>query len=423
LALGWRNPIYLQATGYQLQAMSVFTYKAVDAEGNERTGTVDAVNLDVAIVAIQRRGLVISNIESADKITAKFGGRLDFFDRVKNSDIVILSRQITTLFEAQVSALRAFQLLASEARTPKLAEKLSAVASDIQGGSTISTALSHHPDVFTPFYVNMVRAGEEAGKLDETFAFLADYLDRNYEITQKARNALIYPAFVMSTFVIVMILMLTLVIPNLARMLSEVGQEIPIYTKIVIALSTFVTQYILLIITLLVFCGVFLVRYSRTEAGSKALSKARMQVPYIGALYQKLFLSRLSDNLSTMLRSGIQILRGIEITGVVVGDPVYKDILKVVATDVKGGMSVSDAFRRHPEMPGIVIAMIKIGEETGNMGSILDTMAKFYRREVNNSIDTLVGLIEPFMIVMLAVGIGVLLSSVLIPIYNIASSF
>lgn len=403
--------------------MSVFTYTAMDAEGNERSGTIDAVNLDVAIVAIQRRGLVISNIENADKAASKLGGRIEFFDRIKNSDVVILSRQITTLFEAQVSALRAFQLLASEARTPKLAEKLSAIANDIQSGSSISTALSHHGDVFTPFYVNMVRAGEESGKLDETFAFLADYLDRNYEITQKAKNALIYPAFVMSTFIIVMILMMTLVVPNLANMLSDVGQDVPVYTKVVIAMSEFVSQYILLIIILVVFLAVFLARYARTDAGRVAMSKARMQVPYIGAVYQKLFLSRLADNLSTMLRSGIQILRGIEITGTVVGDPVYEDILKVVSNDVKGGMPVSDAFRRHKEIPGIVVAMLKIGEETGNMGSILDTMAKFYRREVNNSIDTLVGLIEPLMIVMLAVGVGVLLSAVLIPIYNIASGF
>ncbi len=403
--------------------MSVFSYTALDPEGNERAGTIDAVNLDVAIVAIQRRGLVISNIEAADNASKKFGGRLEFFDRVKNSDIVILSRQITTLFEAQVSALRAFQLLASEARTPKLAEKLSAIANDIQSGSTISTALSHHGDVFTPFYVNMVKAGEESGKLDETFAFLADYLDRNYEITQKARNALIYPAFVMSTFLVVMVLMMTLVVPNLAGMLSDIGQDVPLYTKVVIAMSTFVSQYIFLIIILLVFFAVFSVRYARTDSGRMALSKARMRVPYIGDVYRKLFLSRLADNLSTMLRSGIQILRGIEITGTVVGDPVYEDILKQVSNDVKGGMPVSDAFRRHKEMPGIVVAMIKIGEETGNMGSILDTMARFYRREVNNSIDTLVGLIEPFMIVALAVGVGVLLSAVLIPIYNLASGF
>ncbi|KKU39178.1 MAG: Type II secretion system F domain protein [Parcubacteria group bacterium GW2011_GWA2_46_39] len=403
--------------------MSVFSYTALDAGGNEQKGTIDAVNIDVAIVALQRRGLIISNIESGDKPALSLRSRIPFFDRVTNSDLVILSRQITTLFEAQVSALRAFRLLAAEARTHTLAEKLSAVADEIQSGSPISTALSRQGGVFSPFYINMVRAGEETGKLDETFAFLADYLDRNYEITQKARNALIYPAFVMTTFVVVMVLMMTLVVPHLASMLNEVGQDIPAYTKIVIGISTFFADYILLILIIFLIGAVFLVRYSRTPVGKVVLSHVRLKIPYLGSVYQKLFLSRIADNLSTMLKSGIQILRGIEITGTVVGDPVYEEILASAAREVKGGLPVSEALRRHPEMPGIVIAMIKIGEETGNMGNILDTMAKFYRREVNNAIDTLVGLIEPFMIVFLAVGVAVLLAAILIPIYNIASGF
>ena len=403
--------------------MSVFSYTALDAGGNEQKGTIDAVNIDVAIVALQRRGLIISNIESEDKPALSLRSRIPFFDRVTNSDLVILSRQITTLFEAQVSALRAFRLLAAEARTHTLAEKLSAVADEIQSGSPISTALSRQGGVFSPFYINMVRAGEETGKLDETFAFLADYLDRNYEITQKARNALIYPAFVMTTFIVVMVLMMTLVVPHLASMLNEVGQDIPAYTKIVIGISTFFADYILLILIIFLIGAVFLVRYSRTPVGKVVLSHVRLKIPYLGAVYQKLFLSRIADNLSTMLKSGIQILRGIEITGTVVGDPVYEEILASAAREVKGGLPVSEALRRHPEMPGIVIAMIKIGEETGNMGNILDTMAKFYRREVNNAIDTLVGLIEPFMIVFLAVGVAVLLAAILIPIYNIASGF
>ena len=153
--------------------MSVFGYTAIDAEGKSREGTIDAVNIDLAINALQRRGLVISKIDPVEEKGAAFKMRLSIFDRVSGQDIVMLSRQITTLFEAQVSALRAFRLLASEARTPKLAEKLTAVANDIQSGSSISTALSKHPDVFTNFYVNMVRAGEESGKLDETFSFLA----------------------------------------------------------------------------------------------------------------------------------------------------------------------------------------------------------------------------------------------------------
>ncbi len=402
--------------------MALFTYTALDVEGNERRGTIDAVNMDIAIAALQRRGLVISGIDPTESASL-LSKRFSFFDRVTNADIVLLSRQMTTLFEAQVSALRAFRLLASEARTPALGEKLTAVANDLQSGSSIAASLARHPEVFSTFYVNMVRAGEESGKLDETFSFLSDYLDRNYELTQRARNALVYPAFIMATFIVVMILMMTLVIPNLASMLAEVGQRIPLYTKIVIGISTFITRYIILVIILLAVGGVFLYRFSRTMRGREVLSRARLEAPAIGNIYQKIFLSRIADNLSTMLRSGIQVLRGLEITGSVVGDPVYEKVLADAAIDVKGGMPLSEALRKHPEIPGIVVAMVKIGEETGNMGKILETMARFYRREVNNAVDTLVGLIEPLMIVVLALGVALLLASVLLPIYNIASSF
>src|SRR3989344_5806277 len=169
--------------------MALFTYTALDTEGNERRGTIDAVNMDIAIAALQRRGLVISGIDPTENASF-ISKRFSLFDRVTNGDIVMLSRQITTLFEAQVSALRAFRLLAAEARTPALGDKLTAVANDLQSGSSIAASLARHPEVFSPFYVNMVRAGEESGQLDETFSFLADYLDRNYELTQKARNAL-----------------------------------------------------------------------------------------------------------------------------------------------------------------------------------------------------------------------------------------
>lgn len=398
----------------------LFSYKAVDDKGADRSGTVDAVNIDVAIAALQRRGLIIASIDPADQ---KLGLQrsIQIFSGIKGSDIVMLSRQMTTLFEAQVSALRGFQLLAAEARTPQLAAKLSAIASDIQAGSAISAALSRHPDVFSGFYVNMIRAGEESGKLDETFAYLADYLDRNYEITAKAKNALIYPAFIVGTFVIVMVLMMTLVIPKLAGMLTEVGQSVPVYTRVVIGMSNLFANYALLWGILVVLAGFFLYRYVKTQTGQVVFSRARLQVPVLGGIYQNLYLSRLADNLSTMLRSGIQMLRGLEITGTVVEDPTYERVLREAAVDVKAGMPVSEAFRKHPEIPGIMVAMIKIGEETGNMGSILDSIAKFYRREVNNAVDTLVSLIEPFMIVMLAVGVAILLASVLVPIYNIAS--
>ena len=400
----------------------LFNYTAVDQEGASRSGTIDAVSIDLAITALQRRGLIISAIDPVDDAKQlSFTSKINLFESIKGSDIVMLSRQMTTLFEAQVSALRAFQLLAAEARTPRLADVLTSIANDVQGGSQISSALSRHPDVFSNFYVNMVRAGEEAGKLDETFLFLADYLDRNYEITSKAKNALIYPAFIVGTFVVVIGLMMTMVIPRLALMLEEVGQDVPLYTKLVIGMSQLLADYALLWIAFFIIGGFFLVRYVRTDSGYAMASRARLQVPVIGGIFKKLFLSRIADNLSTMLKSGIQMLRGLEITGSVVEDPTYERVLQEAAADVKAGLPVSEAFRKHPEIPGIVVAMIKIGEETGNMGNILDAMARFYRREVNNAVDTLVSLIEPVMIVALAVAVAFLLASVLMPIYNIAS--
>ncbi len=219
--------------------MAIFKYQALDAEGNKREGTIDAPSIDLAISALQRRGLIIASIDPEKEKKLGLTSSIGIFDRVSGSDIVMVSRQMTTLFEAQVSALRAFRLLASEARTEKLATILNKVADDIQSGSTISSALANHPQVFSSFYVNMVKAGEESGKLDETFSFLADYLDRNYEVASKAKNALIYPAFIIVTFGVVMTLMMTMVIPNLAKMLTESGQPIPLYTQIVIGFSLF----------------------------------------------------------------------------------------------------------------------------------------------------------------------------------------
>jgi type IV pilus assembly protein PilC len=401
--------------------MSLFSYTALDQSGNQRQGTIDAVNMDVAISALQRRGLIVSGIDIADE--KKSIAHRDIFARVHTRDVVLLSRQMTTLFEAQVSALKAFRILAAEAASPLLGDILNQVADDIQSGSPISAALSKHPAVFSDFYVSMVRAGEEAGKLDETFTFLADYLDRNYEITQKAKNALIYPAFVIATFIAVMTLMMTFVIPRLSDILMEVGQSVPLYTRIVMNISAFMSKYFLLLAVLGGAVGFVMYRYGQTAEGRRKFAYLRFAIPHVGSIYQKLFLSRLADNLSTMLRSGIQMVRGLEITSAVVNDAVYENVLQSAIVDVKAGAPLSEALRKFPEVPSMVVAMVKIGEETGNLSQILDTMAKFYRREVSNSIDTLVGLIEPIMIVSLAVGVGFLLAAVLIPIYNISAGF
>lgn len=398
----------------------LFNYEAIDTQGSKASGSIDAVTEDVAINSLQRRGLTIVSINSAEKKESILN--ITIFERASNRDIVVLSRQISTLFEAQVSALRVFRLLASESESPLLNRTLTDVGDDIQGGSTISAALGKHKAVFSDFYVNMVRAGEESGKLDEVFNYLADYLERSYEITSKARNALIYPAFVVVTFVVVMALMFTLVIPRISEVLEDVGGDIPFFTRVIVGISDFLVNYGVFLLILMVIGGFFLWRYSLTPKGALEISRFKLGFPYLGSLYKKLYLARIADNLSTMLASGIPMVRGLEITASVVGDELYEKHLREAIASVRGGRSVSESLGEFPEFPGIVIQMIKVGEETGELRKILNTLARFYRREVANAVDTLVNLIEPVMIVLLAVMVGVLLSAVLLPIYNISSA-
>jgi type II secretory pathway component PulF len=398
----------------------IFNYEAIDENGAKQEGVIDAVSRDVAISSLQRRGLSVSNVVEAP--VKGQGFNITLFERASNKDVVLLSRQISTLFEAQVSALRVFRLLAAEAETPLMRRVLTEVADDLQGGMPISKALEKHPKVFSDFYVNMVRSGEESGKLDQTFSYLADYLDRTYEVVSKARNALIYPAFVISTFIIVMILMMTMVIPRISQILLDSGQDIPFYTHVVISISNFFVNYGIFLLILVVIGGFFLFRYMQTEGGRGIFDRFQLGIPYVGSLYKRLYLSRIADNLATLLSSGISVVQATEITASVVGNDLYADILKDVNQSVKGGGSISEAMGKYPEVPGIMTAMIRVGEETGELGSILKTLAKFYQREVSNAVDTLVDLIEPIMIVTLGLGVGMLLASVLIPIYNISSA-
>ncbi|MEL6803950.1 MAG: type II secretion system F family protein, partial [Bacteroidota bacterium] len=228
----------------------LFQYKAIDQTNATREGTVEATNVDAAIATVQKRGYTVVSIDAIEESGSIWNFEITWFQSISNKEVVILSRQIATLFDAQVSALRIFRLLAAEAENPQLRSTLNGIADDLQAGSSISRALGNYPDVFSPFYVNMVRAGEESGSMENSFNYLADYLDRTYQVITKARNALIYPAFVIGVFILVMGLMLTLVIPRISQILIDSGQELPIYTKIVISISTVLSNYIGVILVL-----------------------------------------------------------------------------------------------------------------------------------------------------------------------------
>lgn len=401
-----------------------FKYEALDQTGKPQGGVVSAATQEAAIAVLQRKGYTITAIGGSEQkgFLADLQ-HITLFGGVKSRDVVLLSRQIATLFEAQVSALRIFRLLAEQSEKPVLRDALTKISDDLQAGNSISKALDKHPKIFSEFYVNMVRSGEESGKLDQTFLYLADYIDRSYELTSKARNALVYPGFITATFFGVMGLMLTVVIPKIGQILEDSGGEIPVYTKVILGLSHFLIDYGIFLLIGMIIGGYFVFRYTQTPAGRLATGRLKISLPYIGDLFRKLYLTRIADNMHVMLSSGISAVRAIEITAAVVDNDVYQKILRETLDEVKAGSSMSSVFAKHPkEIPVILVQMLQIGEETGQMGSVLERLSKFYEREVNAAVDTLISLIEPALIVALAVGVGFLLASVLLPIYNTTST-
>ncbi len=397
-----------------------FKYRISTQIGEEKEGKIEAQSKDVAITALQRRGFIVLSIREEDEQLGIIGF-LHKFDTIPFKDVVIMSRQIATLFSAQVSAVKAFSLLAGSTENKPLKKVLDTIISDIQAGTTISGAVSKHPKVFSNFYVNMVRAGEESGKLSETFTYLADYLERQHRLTSKIKSALVYPSFIILIFLAVMVLMFTMIIPQMKGMLEGAATEIPAFTKLVFWISDMLVQYGLFIPVVLVIVGVVVYTRIKTPGGKEAVDRLKIKAPLFGKMFKKVYLARISDNIDTMLSSGVPIVKSLEITGSVVGNAIYEKIISETAEAVKAGAQLSDAFAQFEPIPPIMTQMVKVGEETGSLGTILKTLAKFYSEEVERAVDTMIGLIEPAMIVLLGVSVGGLLASVMLPIYNIAS--
>ncbi len=394
----------------------LFKYKVINKDGLESTGDIDAVTKDIAINSLQHSGFVVISVIPADS-TNILNIELDIFNHVSVKKISIVSRQIATLIDAHVPALKTFQLIAAESDNPIILKKFTEIADDIQNGVSISSALYKHPSLFDDFYVNMVRGGEESGKLSETFNALADYLENSSELISKVRGALIYPIFVIVTFIIVMILMLTLVIPKLTDIITQSGQPVPFYTTIVINTSRLLIDYGVFIAMIFIASLFIIWRYTR---GTSFIAHTKLWFPVIGTLFRTLYLSRIADTMSVMLSNGIPMVHSLEITARVVNNDIYRTILEESIALVKTGSPLSSTIQNRREVPSLMIQMIRVGEETGELSNILKKLSTFYQREVTNTISTVISLIEPAMIVFLGLAVGGVLASVLIPIYQIA---
>ena len=397
-----------------------FNYKARTSQGEGRSGVVEARSLDAAIEVLQRSNLIVTEIrpEGASPLLAR---RIMFFERVKQRDIVIFSRQLSTLFQAKVAVTQSLRTLAAETESVSLQKAVGGILEDVSGGSSLSQAMSRHPEVFSHFYISMVRAGEESGKLEEVFLYLADYLERSYALISKARNALMYPAFVLVAFVGVIIVMLVVVVPRLTSIFAELGQQVPFYTRVIIAISSFLQQWGVVLLILIAIGAVVGWRYARTPQGQLFFDSMKIRLPIIGGLLKKIYLTRLADNLSTLIVAGIPIIRALEITSDVVANRVYQRIIGEATEAVKAGNTISTSFDKHEEIPPLITQMIRIGEESGKLDFILKSAAGFYRRDVDNLLENFVSLIEPALIIFLGLGVGVLVAAVLVPLYNLSS--
>ena len=260
----------------------LFSYQARTPQGEIKSGSIDTASTESALISLQRRNLIVVSLVSAEKSTLWYKRGITLFERVKMRDVVILSRQLSTLFEAKVPVVESLKVLISETASLVLKKHLAAISEDIESGTSISKALDKYPEIFSKFYVNMVKSGEESGKLNEIFSYLADYLERSYDLTMKARNAFIYPAFVLTAFTVVMILMLVMVIPRLSSILTETGQAIPFYTKVIIVFSEFLRDFGVLLLVFLAIGIIFLWRYLQTGAGRMAFSRFQLLIPIGG---------------------------------------------------------------------------------------------------------------------------------------------
>ncbi len=396
-----------------------FKYQAKNEKGEMQSGTVEASNEAAAIETLQSHKLVVISIVSIVEVSALFRN-IKFLQKVPAKDLVIFSRQLATLIEAKITLLEALKTLHKQTSNAFFREKIFEIANDIEGGRSLSYSLSKHPKVFSEFYVNLIKAGEVSGNLQESLLYLAEHVEKQYDLENKIKGAMYYPAFILLAFFAVGIIVMVYVIPQLTAIIEESGQELPITTKMLIASSHFLRYYGWILIVFGITVGIGTKRYVDTPEGKMNWDKMKLKLPVMGELFRKIALVRFSENLSTLIKGGVPIVRSLQITGSVIGNEVFKDLIFKTAEKVKSGTSIAKVLGESPEIPLIVVQMINIGERSGKLDSILDNIARFYVREVNNVVDNLSTLIEPVLIVMMGIGVGVMVSAILLPIYGIA---
>jgi type IV pilus assembly protein PilC len=395
-----------------------FNYQAKTKSGQVQTGVVEASDRKAAFNILKAHNLYPIVLE---KSTVPFYAKqLTIFQRAGRKDIVVFSRQLAIMFKSGVPVVEAFNVIARQTKKQDFKEKLIKIAESIEGGMPLSKSLGLYPKLFSSFYINMVKSGEASGKLADIFVYLADYLEKESHFQSKIRGAMIYPAFVLFVFLIVVLLMITYVIPQLSRVLKESEAALPLITKVVLALSDFLRTHALLVFAAAVVVIIGIVLLVRSRQGKRFFGKYLLRTPLIGPFLKKYYLSRIALNLSTLISGGVPIAQALEMTGQVVGNEEYKKIILKTRDGVERGETISSVLNSYPDLIApLFYQMVTVGEKTGNLDSSLKNAVVFYQRDVDQSLDTFIQLLEPVFIILLGTVVGGLMAAVLVPLYSI----
>jgi len=398
-----------------------FNYQARDKKGEVQSGVVEASSKEAALQMLSSYDLFVTLLESGEE-RPFFERNIGFFDRVSLKDVTMFSRQLAVMFQSRVPLVEALQTLASQQKSKTLKERLLKLSESVEGGTPLSEALVQYPDMFSPFFVNMVKSGEASGTLSDVLNYLADHLEREYELSSKIKSALVYPTFVIFLSFFVLFLLMFFVIPNLTAVLAETGQELPLVTQVVLGFALFLRAWWWALFLLLAAVVAFLLRWKKTPRGRRFFAELFLAVPLLSSFLRMIYITRFAENLSTLIAGGLPIVQALEITSRIVGNSVYEEIIDKARAGVQRGESVSSVLAQYPsEFPPVFTQMMFVGEKSGNLDKTLGSIVTFYQREAERQVEAFLSIIEPALIVFLGVIVGGLLASVLLPLYQLSS--
>ena len=398
-----------------------FNYQARDKKGKTQSGVIEASSREAALQLLAGHNLFVTLLESAEA-RPFFEKNIAFFDRVSLRDVMMFSRQLSVMFVSRVPLVEALQTLASQTKSRSFKEKIFRLSEEVEGGTPFSQALAKYPDVFSPFYINMVKSGEASGTLSSVLEYLADHMEREYHLISKIRSALVYPAFIVFLAFTVLSLLMFFVIPNLTKVLQETGQELPAVTEFVLTLASLFRAFWWILLLLVGGAAFFLFRWKSTPEGTRFFSESYLKVPLLGSFLRMIYLSRFAENLSTLISGGLPIVQALNITGRIVGNTVYSGIIEEAKREVQKGNQISTVLQKYPrEFPPVFTQMVFVGEKSGTLDKTLSNIVSFYQKEVERTVEAFLSIIEPALIVVLGLVVGGLLASVLLPLYQLGS--